>query len=361
MRFTSSVYLAVVCTPVALSKPAHSTTPANSLVTAGGHVIWSYAGLTPPDALYTAIENGQAAGVIFFGENINTNISTVVSTLKAANEKSPSKLPLLLMTDQEGGLVRRLKGAPELAAKYLCGNGTEITREGGVGAGENLLSVGMNVNLAPVLDVWRTETNFLEAKLRSFSNSPTIASECGVAFLEGEISTGIASTVKHFPGLGAAPGGLNTDLQVVSLNLTVSELRAIDEFPYHAAIAAGAPLVMLSWGLYPAFDKVYPAGLSPAIIQGELRHRLGFKGVTISDAFEAGALTEFGSYGDRSLLAAKAGMDLMLASARDDAQGQEIVTALATAYQSRTLDTQEFDEATKRIEKLRKSLKLQTH
>ncbi|KAG6816549.1 hypothetical protein H0H87_005256 [Tephrocybe sp. NHM501043] len=300
MRLASFVYLAVAFASVASSKPAQITIPAKSLSATGGHVIWSYAGLTPPEALYTAIENDQAAGVIFFDENINANISTVVSTLKAANEKSSSKLPLLFMTDQEGGLVHRLTGAPVLAAKYMCGNGTEVTREGGVGAGENLLSVGMNVNFAPVLDVWRTEGNFLEATLRK--------------------STSLAS-----------------------------KIRTVDEFPYHAAIAAGAPLVMLSWGLYPAFDTVYPAGLSPAIIQGELRHRLGFKGVTISDAVEAGALTKFGSYGDRALLAANAGMDMMLASARDDAQAQEIVTTLATAYQNKALDTREFDNATKRI------------
>src|SRR6201993_3680414 len=88
---------------------------------------------------------------------------------------------------------------------------------------------------------------------------------------------------------------------------------------------------MASWAIYPALDASNPAGLSPAVIQGELRARLGYQGVTITDAIEAGALAPFGSYGQRAVLAAQAGMDLLLCSAQDPAEGQAVVEALAGA------------------------------
>ena len=113
--------------------------------------------------------------------------------------------------------------------------------------------------------------------------------------------------------------------------MSLSGLRAKDEAPYPAAIAAGVKLIMASWAVYPALDANHPAGLSPAVIQGELRGRLGYRGVTITDAIEAGALAAFGSSGQRAVLAAQAGMDLLLCSARNPAQGQAVVTALAGA------------------------------
>ena len=76
-------------------------------------------------------------------------------------------------------------------------------------------------------------------------------------------------------------------MQPVTLNVSLSSLRAMDELPYQSAIAAGVKLVMASWAVYPALDARLPAGLSPAIIGGELRSRLGFGGVTITDALEA--------------------------------------------------------------------------
>ena len=91
---------------------------------------------------------------------------------------------------------------------------------------------------------------------------------------------------------------------------------------------------MVSWAIYPALDAAHPAGLSPAVVQKELRGPLGHQGVTITDALEAGALTSFGGYGKRAVLAAQAGMDLLLCSARDPGQGQTITSALASALDS---------------------------
>jgi len=126
---------------------------------AGQRVIYSYTGLTPPASLISLIKRGEAAGVIFFGQNISSKaqIAGVIKQLDQANASSrnPVQAPLLLMTDQEGGEVRRLPGRPFLSEKQIGANSRAETlaTEAGQGAASTLRSVGMNVNLAPVLDV----------------------------------------------------------------------------------------------------------------------------------------------------------------------------------------------------------------
>jgi beta-N-acetylhexosaminidase len=138
--------------------------------------------------------------------------------------------------------------------------------------------------------------------------------------------------------------------------VTLDQLRNIDEAPYPAAIAAGVKLIMLSWAVYPALDAHLPAGRSPTIIGGELRGRLGFTGVTITDALEAGALVHYGNTQQRAVGAAAAGMDLILCSARDVSQGQTAASGLATALTSGQLDPAQFNAALARVNALRAGL-----
>lgn len=327
---------------------------------AGQRVIYSYSGLTPPPVLLDAIRNGQAAGVIFFGENISSTaqIAGVIGQLRQAQAQSPIRVPLLLMTDQEGGIVRRLPGDPVLSAKQVgqAANPVAAAVDAGSGAGRTLRGVGMNVNLAPVLDVYDTPGNFIDRYQRSFSNDPAAVATLGLAFTAAQQATGVAATAKHFPGLGSAPRDENTDLGPVTLPVSASKLRSIDEFPYPPAIFARVKLVMLSWATYPALDPDRPAGLSPTIVNQELRGRNGFGGVTITDAIEAGALNAFGTTGQRATAAAAAGMDLILCSARDTGQGESATTALANAYTSGQLDSAAFTAAVDRVNALRAGL-----
>jgi beta-N-acetylhexosaminidase len=303
---------------------------------AGARVIYSYAGLEPPAALLAQIRAGEVGGVIFFGSNISSlsQIGGVIKQLQAAAKSSPTHLPLLLMTDQEGGQVRRLPGAPTKSEKEIGEqrNPVKAASVAGSGAGHLLSSVGMNVNLAPVLDVYRSAGDFDDQFQRSYSSDPAKVAALGSAFVTAQQQTGVAATVKHFPGLGAATADQNTDERPVTLNVPLSQLRSIDELPFHAAIAAGAKLVMSSWAVYPALDRSRPAGLSSKVIEGELRGRLGFRGVTITDSIDAGALTPYGSLGNRAVLAANAGADLILCSQPSSgAQGITVVRALAHA------------------------------
>jgi beta-N-acetylhexosaminidase len=327
---------------------------------AGQRVIYSYTGLTPPSTLLSRISAGEAAGVIFFGDNISseTQIAAVIKQLRAANAKSPVKAPLLLMTDQEGGEVRRLPGAPALSEKQIGEAADPVTAasQAGTGAGQNLAGVGMNVNLAPVLDVFRTPGDFDDQFQRSYSSSPNVVSSLGSAFVAAQQKVGPAATVKHFPGLGAATAAENTDEGPVTLNVPLASLRATDEAPYPAAIAAGAKLVMVSWATYTALDAGHPAGLSAAVVQGELRNRLGFKGVTITDALEAGALKNFGTDKQRGVAAAQAGMDLILCSGGSVTQGDDVEAALVAAMQSGQLNKTSFEAAVDRVTALRSTL-----
>ncbi len=324
---------------------------------AGQRVIYSYAGLEVPETLLQQIRAGQAAGVIFFGDNISSDaqITSVTDQLRAAQQQSPVQAPLLLMTDQEGGEVRRLPGGPVQSAKQIgqSANPVSAANQAGTSAGQNLAVVGMNVNLGPVLGVYRQAGDFLDEYERSFGPNAQIVTECGRAFISAQQQVGVAATAKHFPGLGAAASSENTDAKPVTLSQSASELRAVDEAPYPDSIAAGVKLVMLSWAVYPALDAVNPAGLSATIVQGELRDRLGYTGVTITDAIEAGALGAFGTDEQRAVLAARAGMDLILCAARDVNQGVGVTMALADALDSGQLDSASFGAAISRVNSLR--------
>jgi beta-N-acetylhexosaminidase len=331
---------------------------------AGQRVIYSYPGLTPPASLISLIQHGEAAGVIFFGQNISSEaqIAGVIKRLDQANASplNPVRAPLLLMTDQEGGQVRRLPGRPYLSEKqigaYPLPRAKTLATEAGQGAAANLRGVGMNVNLAPVLDVYRQAGNFDDQFGRSYSMNPSVVSVLGTNMIKAQQAGAVAATAKHFPGLGAAAKNQNTDTRPVTLNMSLATIRSIDEVPFQAAIKAGVRLVMLSWASYLSMGA-RPAGLSPNVVQGELRNRLKFTGVTITDAMEAGALNSYGPIQNRTLSAARAGMDLLLCSAQNVTEGQQARGELAVAYSNGTLNRPAFLASVNRVIALRQSLK----
>lgn len=339
-----------------------TTTPASKLTAtqlAGARVIYSYAGLEPPASMLKQIRAGKVGGVIFFGSNISSlsQIHGVVEQLQKAAKASPLHMPLLLMTDQEGGQVRRLPGDPVRSEKQIgeSADAAKLATGAGRGAGKLLRSVGMNVNLAPVLDVYRTPGDFDDQFGRSYSSDPAKVATLGANFVKAQQATGTAATVKHFPGLGAATAPENTDERPVTLNVSLAQLRSVDERPFEAAIKAGAKLVMSSWAVYPALDPSRPAGLSSKWIGQELRGRLGFRGVTITDSIVAGALTPYGSLGNRAVLAANAGADLILCGQPSSgAEGSAVVRALAHAINTNRVSHSATEAAVDRIVALRK-------
>jgi beta-N-acetylhexosaminidase len=327
---------------------------------AGQRIICSYSGLTPPDSLLQQISAGEAAGVIFITGNISSEsqISSVIGQLVQANQQSPVQAPLLLMTDQEGGEVNRLPGAPTQSEKEI-GESSDFTQEAtqaGTGAGQNLTGAGMNADLAPVLGVYRSAGDFLDQYQRSYGMNANQVALCAEYFVTAMQQTGAVPTAKHFPGLGAATADQDTDVAPVVLDIPLSTLRSVDELPYQSVIPAGVQMIMVSWATYPALDASLPAGLSPAVVQDELRGYQGYTGVTITDALEAGALNAYGSTQQRAVAAASAGMDLILCAAGDPTQNSDAVTGLADALESGQLSQSGFTASVQRITTLRDSL-----
>jgi beta-N-acetylhexosaminidase len=331
---------------------------------AGQRVIYSYNGLTAPASLLNLIRHGDVGGVIFFSFNISSpaQLRSVIGQMTAANSagSNPARnYPLLLMTDQEGGLVRRLAWAGPNQSEAQIGSSADPATEAAAAGSQvaaGLRDVGMNVNLAPVLDVYRQAGDFDDQFQRSYSMNPAVVSAAGAAFVQAEQAGQVAATVKHFPGLGAAATTQNTDNGPVTIDLPASTLRAVDENPYQAAIKAGAKLAMVSWARYPALDARLPAALSTTIVQGELEGRLGFSGVTITDALGAGAIDAYGTLQNKTMLAARAGMDALLCTAIKPLPGLKCVDGLRNGYLDGALPRTAFQAQLAQLLELRASL-----
>jgi beta-N-acetylhexosaminidase len=266
-------------------------------------------GLTPE--LGKAIHTGEVAGVVLFEADFPSRAAgrELIDALQTVPR--PPKLrrfPLLVMTDQEGGEVKRVDGAPQASAATMGVEGPAYARRQGRATAANLAGLGLNVDLAPVLDVARPGGVIADTE-RGFGSTAARVAATAVPFATGLQAGGIAATAKHFPGLGTATE--NTDFEAQRLHLSKAELRAVDEAPYRAYIAAGGKLVMVGTAIYPAFSG-RPAAFARPIVTGELRGRLGFHGVTITDSLGSAAVAEFGGQREAAVDGAAAGDDLLL-------------------------------------------------
>jgi beta-N-acetylhexosaminidase len=316
---------------------------------AGQHVVAGFNGTSAPKSLRTKIHRGELGGVILFGANIRSRAQ--VRSLSRSMQKARPKgaPPLIISIDQEGGLVKRLSGAPAGSAQAMGSrNSTSYARKQGAATARNLRGVGVNVNLAPVLDVAR-KGSIMERQKRSFSRSAKRVTRIGGAFARGLNANNVASTGKHFPGLGAARK--NEDLVLNRIKASRKTLRAKDELPYSAQPGA-LKLVMLSTALYPALSSG-PALFSKKVVSQELRGHVGFKGVTITDALDAPALKPYGSVGRRGVLATKAGIDLLLYSG----SGAGSVDAVAKAVRNGSVSKPALRSSVRRTLELRDSLR----
>ncbi|MDX6643246.1 MAG: beta-N-acetylhexosaminidase [Solirubrobacteraceae bacterium] len=321
----------------------------------GQHMVFSYAGATPPAALVERIARGEAAGVILFRRNIasRARLRATIARLQAIPRPAGQRAPLLVMIDQEGGLVKRLSGAPRRAPAELGRSGSAVLAAGeGKATARNLRGVGVNVNLAPVLDVARANS-FQERTQRSYGRSASLVSRLGVAFAQGLRQGRVAATAKHFPGIGVPE--VDEDSVASRISLSRSTLRAIDEAPFAAASAAGIDMVMVSTAIYPAIDGRRPAMLSRRLTTDELRGRIGFRGVSITDDLETAAASRFGSPARRALLAARAGADLLL-YAQSYERGARAADALVASAAKGRVAREGLGRSVARVLALRASL-----
>lgn len=266
----------------------------------GQTVILSFEGTTVPSYVQRALREGRVAGVILFAGNIASasQLRALTSALKRASGNRA-----LVMVDQEGGPVRMVPfAAPSLGQPAQSTD--DEARAQAAAAARDLRSLGVNVNLAPVADIPSVAGAALAG--RAFTgDAGTVAARVRAAV--GAYRAGrLGSTAKHFPGLGAAPR--NTD----DAPVTIGALSQGELAPFEAAIDAGVPLVMASHALYPSLDRHRIASQSPAILQGLLRRRLGFRGVVVTDSMEAQAVLDSASLTEAAARSLQAGADLLL-------------------------------------------------
>ncbi len=307
-------------------------------------------GLTP--RLRAAIRRGRLAGVVLFAEDLPSRAAArrLIASLQRIPRPPALRAPLLVMVDQEGGQVKRVDGAPSASAAQMGARGAAFSRAEGQRTAANLRRLGVNVDLAPVLDVARPG-GVIAATERGFGATAARVAATAIPFAEGLQAGGVAATGKHFPGLGAALE--NTDFAVQRIDLPASELRRVDEAPYGPFIAAGGDLVMLSTAIYPALSPE-PAAFSRRIATGELRNRLGFRGVSITDALETAAVRNFGGPSKAGPAAVRAGADLLLFTELGSAEAAG--RALGAGLRSGRLDRDEFEAGAQRVIDLRSRL-----
>ena len=223
-------------------------------------------------------------------------------------------LGLFFCVDEEGGTVSRVMRNPNLGTTKIDSmfsyrdQGTDIARNNAFIIGTDLISLGFNVDFAPVADVWSNPDNRVIGS-RAYSDSFQQAAELIPAAVEGFHSAGILCTIKHFPGHGSTETDSHKGLPRVDKSW--EELWQTELLPFRAGIAAGADMVMIGHLLLPKLDPDYPASLSQIIVTDHLRGKMGFTGVVITDSLGMGALTEW-TETERCVLAIEAGCDLLL-------------------------------------------------
>src|SRR5215207_4157006 len=306
----------------------------------------------PGPELVRRVRKGQVGGVIVEGRNAEAVQSAVAQLQQAAS--AGGNPPLLVMIDQEGGPVKQLEdGPPETSARQLGAAGdADAARQEGETTASFLSGLGVNVDLAPVLDVSEPPQTDGSIAARTFGDDPTVVADLGVAFAEGLQDGGVLATAKHFPGLGRATQ--TPDEQPVSVAATTADLQA-DLEPFREAIEAGVAMVMVSTASYPNLGAKKQAAFSPAIVQGLLRDELGFDGVVVTDDLEAPAVTSVTTPGLAVANALKAGDDLLLYAGSDGGSAQAFVS-LVSQVKRGNLDREPIEEAYNRITSLKESL-----
>ncbi|HET7029543.1 MAG TPA: glycoside hydrolase family 3 N-terminal domain-containing protein [Candidatus Limnocylindrales bacterium] len=277
----------------------------------GQKLVVAMSGTTPSASLLGRIRRGEVGGVILFGSNITTQPALVALTAQLHAAAAAGGQPhFLVMVDQEGGSIKRIPWAPPTLSPARMGSlgSTTVARDQGAATGVALKALGVDVDLAPVVDVPASTASFLYRQHRTWSFSATRTEWLTNAFVAGMRNAGEVPVMKHFPGLGYAT--LNTDTSRVTITQSAAKL-APGLLPYRLGISRGVPMIMLSNATYPAWDRHYAAGWSKPI-QTLLRTTLGFRGVTITDSLDGTANTRGLSAGYLALLSAKAGTDMLL-------------------------------------------------
>ncbi len=302
------------------------------------------------------INTYYVGGIILFTRNIGTSaeVLNLTTNLQKEAKKAGYKYPLLICVDQENGIVRRLgegttifPGAMALGATDNISNAYEI----GFATGKELLGLGINWNLAPVLDINNNPENPVIG-VRSFGESAEKVAQFGRETIRGMQEAGLITTLKHFPGHGDTDVDSHLDLPVISHDL--QRLEKVELKPFKECIAAGADTIMTAHIYFPAIESKagLPATLSRKVVTGLLREKLRYNGVITTDCMEMDAISQTIGTEKGAVAAVKAGVDFVMISHTFERQ-KGAVKEIINAIDSGEIDMNYITDANKRIQSLK--------
>jgi beta-N-acetylhexosaminidase len=299
-----------------------------------GQLMLAFEGTTLPGPMARRLRDRPAAGVTLF-RHANVNDPGALRELTDNIQGlAPAGLPFLVAIDQEGGQLAGLGAAstPFAGAMALGAAGDEDLGERvGAAIGRELRAAGVNVNYAPVCDLATNRAN-PALGVRAFGDDPVRVAGLIAAFVRGLAASGVAATLKHFPGMGE----ISADTHHGSVETVVDAelLRKRELTPFASGITAGAPMVMCGHAAVPALTgrADLPATLAAPIVTGLLRDELGFGGVAISDALNMRALAQGGTgRAIEAIAGLRAGLDLLLLTAGDESAALDDALVLAAS------------------------------
>ncbi|MEX2583158.1 MAG: glycoside hydrolase family 3 N-terminal domain-containing protein [Gemmatimonadota bacterium] len=255
-------------------------------------------------------------------------------------------VPLLIVSDLETGPGMRLQGGAEMppAMAFGAAGSEALAREAGRITAREAAAAGIHATLGPVLDVNSNPFNPI-INTRSFGEDPQLVARLAAAWIEGARAEGLMTLGKHFPGHGATE--VDSHMGLPMLESDLAELEELELVPFRAAIASGVDGMLVGHIALPAIDGpgAPPASLSSAVIHGLLRERLGFDGLVVTDALNMGAVTENYTVPEASILALKAGADLLL----QPPDHGIAIDSIVAAVESGRIGRERIDEAVRRV------------
>ncbi|MED2974139.1 glycoside hydrolase family 3 protein [Fictibacillus sp. B-59209] len=324
----------------------------------GQLMVFGFEGLTATEEIKHFIQEYRVGSIILFGRNIGNAEDVLKLTTELQHEAKDAQhpFPLLICADQENGAVRRLgEGSTIFPGAMLLGatGKSENAFKTGKATARELKALGINWNLAPVVDVNNNPANPVIG-IRSFGEKPEVVSEFGKAFLKGSQEEGVIPTLKHFPGHGDTDIDSHLDLPVI--RHTKERLDRVELLPFKEAIENGADVVMTAHVHFPAYEKNegIPATISKSVITGLLRDDLGFDGVITTDCLEMNAVSKTIGTAQGAVEALKAGVDLLMVSHTYEVQ-KETLLAVLHAVESGEIDESTIDQAYTRVQRLKES------
>jgi len=303
------------------------------------------------------IREQRIGGVILFRRNVHTpeQLSALTRQLQEINAEVSDE-PLLIAIDQEGGMVMRIEQGvtplPSAMAFQQTGSIEDCESLSFVN-GYELSQMGINMNLAPVLDVNNNPLNPVIG-VRAFGEDAETVSKYGVAAMRGMRKAGVIATAKHFPGHGDTSTDTHYDMASVPHDL--ARLQAVELAPFKAAIDAGIDAIMTAHVMFPAIepDPSVPATLSKAVLTDLLREQMGFNGTVITDCLEMAAISEGIGVAKGAVATLQAGADIVLVSHRQERQ-LAAVEAVMQAVEAGDISMTRIDQAVERVRRLKQS------